>query len=57
MQNNRTASPERRGAEIREGFLEEVILTQAEELSWKCRETSGVGGEVVSLDLDCGSGG
>lgn len=33
MQNNKTASPERRRVEIREAFLEEVILTQVEELS------------------------
>lgn len=56
MQNNKTANPERRGVEIREGFLEEVILEGAEELSWRCSETGG-GGEVVSLDLDHSSGG
>lgn len=33
MQNNKAASPETRGVEIREAFLEEVILTQVEELS------------------------
>lgn len=43
MQKDRTASLERRGEEIREGFLEEVILEHTEELCWKCSGTSGVG--------------
>ena len=43
MQKDKTASPERRGEAIREGFLEEVILKHAEELSWKCSGTSSVG--------------
>lgn len=29
-----------------------MILEHAEELSWKCSETSGVRGEVVGLGLD-----
>lgn len=38
-----------RGGEIREGFLEEVMLKRAEELSWKCSGTSGLGWEVAGL--------
>lgn len=54
MQEGRTASPERRGEEIREGFLEEVGLKHAGMLSWKCSRTSRMGPEGdLSFD-SCG---
>lgn len=54
IQKDKTDSPERRWVEIREGFLEEEILEQAEELSWKCSGTSGVGlGDDLSFS-SCG---
>lgn len=54
MQKGRTDRPERRGNEIREGFLEEVMLEHAEELSRKCSGTTGVGlGDALSFS-SCG---